>query len=285
MSGDKNILITGSTGFVGSRLVKLFEEDYSLTRCSLQTMKVEDVNFSGIDVVIHLAGLAHRMTPPPDSLFFEVNSDLTKNLAESAKAGGVKHFIYMSSTKVYNDALELVDLSTPCEPKDAYGKSKVKAEESLRTIESHDFVVSIIRPPLIYGPGVKGNVRKLIELAGKMKFIPLGGIDNRRSMVNVDNLIQLVNLLIQKSQSGTFLVQDEKPVSTSDLIGEIIRNSDSKARLIRIPKILQKLAHKIVPDKAKRLFGSFEVDDSFTRKTISYAPEVPFGKGIDTMIN
>ena len=280
----KHIAITGASGFVGSRLCELKREVYRIDRVSLRNQTLDKINLDRVDTVIHLAGIAHRMEPPPDSLYYDVNHRLTLAFAEKAKSAGVQHFIFMSTTKVYSEHLENVSLATECEPNDAYGKSKLMAETALQQLNDDCFVVSIIRSPLIFGPGVKGNLRTLVDLCQNNRFVPLGGIKNRRSMVNVDNLIQLIDLLVSKRLPGTYLVQDKEPVSTSELAAQIMQALNSSSKLVTIPPFAQKMIYLIFPEKAKRLLGSFVVDDTETRKKLQYTPQIPFEAGIESMV-
>ncbi len=280
----KHIAITGASGFVGTRLIELKSEAYRIDKVSLRNQTLDTISLDGVDAIIHLAGVAHRMPPPPDSLYYDVNHKLTLAFAERAKSAGVKHFIFMSSTKVYSDRLESINLNTECQPNDAYGKSKLLAERSLQQLNDEGFIVSIIRPPLIFGPGVKGNLKRLIDFCRNRKFVPLGGINNQRSMVNVDNLIYLIDLLIEKRLPGIFLVQDKEPVSTSTLVTQIMQALNTSSRLITIPSFVQKIIYLVHPGKAKRLFGSFVVDDTETREKLQYSPQIPFEVGIESMV-
>lgn len=280
----KTILVTGASGFVGQRFCVSSKDRYSIKTVSLQNVPVEDLDLAGVDVILHLAGIAHRMEKTEDSLYYEVNYELTKNLAQAAKQAGVGHFLFVSTIKVYGDDYELLTPETKCIPNDAYGKSKLMAEEALKDLESDDFKVSIVRPPLIYGFGVKGNLLRLIELVEKKKYIPLGKINNQRSMVGIDNLIALLNRIIELKVAGTFLVQDSGAVSTSKLILQIAKEKENQIVLVSIPKVLRGTLKLIAPQIFKRLFGSLVVDDSATRDVLNFKPPYSFEEGIRLMI-
>jgi len=279
----KTVLITGASGFVGQRFCVNNKDRYSIKTVSLQKVQIEDLDFSGVDVILHLSGIAHRMEKTDDSLYFEVNHELTKKLAEAAKQAGVGHFIFVSTIKVYGGDYELLTPETACKPNDAYGKSKLMAEEALKDLESGDFGISIVRPPLIYGPGVKGNMQKLMALVQKRKYIPLGNINNKRSMLGLDNLVALLDRVIETGKSGTFLIQDSEPVSTSKLISEIAKGKNIQIKLISIPGVARFTIKKIAPEIYKRLFGSLVVDDSATRNILSFEPPYSFEEGIRVM--
>ncbi|MGK0138555.1 MAG: nucleoside-diphosphate-sugar epimerase, partial [Algoriphagus sp.] len=209
------VLVTGASGFVGQRFCVDSKDRYSIKTVSLQNMSVQDLDLSGINVILHLAGIAHRMVKTDDSLYYDVNCKLTTELAQAAKLAGVSHFLFVSTIKVYGDEYEFISLDTKCKPNDAYGRSKLMAEEAIKNLESNNFKISIVRPPLIYGKGVKGNMGRLIKLVEKRKYIPLCNIDNKRSMVGVDNFVAFLDRIIATGKSGTFLIQDTHAVSTS----------------------------------------------------------------------
>ena len=168
----KSILVTGATGFVGQHFLRINSNNYLLKKVSLQDNPIINIDFSGVETVLHLAGIAHRMERTEDALYFNVNYALTKELAIAAKVNGVKHFIFISTIKVYGDEKDHLTLEAECRPNDAYGKSKLKAEEAILELITDSFNVTIVRPPLIYGYGVKGNVEKLMRLVDKRRIIP-----------------------------------------------------------------------------------------------------------------
>lgn len=280
----KELLVTGASGFVGSRFCSQYKDKYSICTISLQKSVVADIDFEKVDTVLHLAGIAHRMEKTPDELYHKINHKLSYELALKAKEAGVKHFIYMSTIKVYGDHMELVAPDVPCEPDDAYGESKLLGENAIQSLSSDKFIVSIIRPPLIYGPGVKGNMKKLIELTGKRKVLPFGRIDNQRSLVGIDNLLALIELILKNRPSGVFLVQDAQPLSTSQLIELIGEAQGRSLKLISIPGIVRSLLKVLKPGIHKRLFGSLLVDDSQTRSELGFTPPISTDEGIKAMI-
>ena len=279
----KTVLITGASGFVGQRFCVNNKDRYSIKTVSLQNAQIEDLDLSGVDVILHLAGIAHRMDKTDDSLYFQVNYELTKKLAEAAKQAGVGQFIFVSTIKVYGDDYELLTPETMCRPNDAYGKSKLMAEAALKDWETKDFIISIVRPPLIYGQGVKGNMQKLMGLVENRKYIPLGNINNKRSMLGLDNFVALLDRVIETRKSGTFLIQDSEPVSTSRLISEIAKGKNIQIKLISIPWVVRYTIKKIAPEIYKRLFGSLVVDDSATRNLLNFEPPYSFEEGIRLM--
>lgn len=280
----EKILVTGTSGFVGERFCKKSNKR-GIRKVSLQKVTVDEIDFSDVKSVLHLAGIAHRMERTPESLYFNVNYELTRDLAIRAKRCGVSHFIFMSTIKIYGDDYEFLNLDTIPKPNDPYGESKLMAEKALMELSCDSFKVAIIRPPMIYGPNVKGNMKRLVGLVSQRKYIPLGGINNQRSVVAIDNLVDLINKILDLSATGIFLIQDDKAVSTSDILNNIAHATGSKIRLISIPGPLRKLLRLFKPDIYKRVFGSLVVDDSFTKQALDFLPVLTTAEGINLMIN
>lgn len=277
--------VTGSTGFVGKRYMQIAANGFEKIPLDLRTNTPEEINLKGINIIVHLAGKAHEMKPIPDWIYFKINYELTKSLAEKAKAAGVSHFIYISSTKVYGDQVQgMVDEDSDCMPDDAYGKSKLQAEAHLISMQSPEFNVAIIRPPLVYGPRVKGNMIKLLELAEKNIPLPLGNTGNARSMVYIDNLVALINRVIEKKAGGIFIGGDAKPLSTDTLIRLIRKHLGNKAGLISIPSPLRNIIKIFKPALYTRLFGSFEVDNRGTNELLGFTPPYTSDEGIASMV-
>jgi nucleoside-diphosphate-sugar epimerase len=282
----KRVGVTGSTGFVGKRLMEYNKERFLLHPLDLRKTDIGSLDLGGIDAIVHLAGKAHQMTPINDSIYFEVNYGVTKKLAEQAKKQGVKQFIYISSTKVYGDDVkEKLNEQSDCKPTDAYGSSKLEAERCLQELESDDFKIAIVRPPLVYGPGVKGNMIKLLALAKKKYPLPFGNTRNARSMVYVDNLIELINVITDKKATGIFIAGDVGPVSTSELITLIRRNFGKSNSLITIPDFIRSIIRQLKPAFYNRLFGSFVVDNSDTNGRLNFTAPYTTEEGVKQMVN
>jgi nucleoside-diphosphate-sugar epimerase len=280
------ILLTGATGFVGLRYVEYNKEHYNIRPLSLQKTKVEDVDFSNMDAVVHLAGMAHQMQKIDPQIYFDVNFDLTKALAIRAKAAGVKQFIFVSTIKVFGEHhTSVLNEKSPCEPiNDPYGQSKLDAEEFLKTLEDDSFTVAIVRPPLIYGPNVKGNLIRFLKLADTNYPLPFKGIDNRRTMVFLDNLIALLNTIVDKKSSGLYLASDNQPISTTYLISEMRIQMGKSPNLFAIPSLFTSILSKVKPEFALRLYGSLEMDATESNKKINFTPPYSIEEGIKTMV-
>lgn len=287
------IFITGSTGFVGRHLITELSKrniPFIAGERSLYGDLVTQKNWAqildGCNSVVHLAARVHVMdetSTDPLLEFRKMNVEATINLAHAAKKIGVKRFIFISSVKVNGE--ETVDRpfnasDTPC-PQDPYGISKMEAEMEL--LKLHDpgvFEVVIIRPPLIYGPGVKANFEKLFHYAGLKIPMPFGLVDNKRSLISVLNLVDLiVTTLIHPSAGGEiFMVSDDRDLSLSKLIKLMARVQKKKAFLLPVPVGLMKFAATILGKKsyADRLFGNLQVDIEKTKKLLNWKPPYTF---------
>ena len=278
-----NILLTGATGFVGQHFLQYNKNKYHIIPISIRAGAPLPSLF-GIDVVIHFGGKAHEMQVIPDEVYFAANAELTKQLATAAKSAGVKQFIYASSVKVYGNVMsEQLDEYSPCHPDDAYGRSKLLGEQYLKELEDENFVVSIVRPPLVYGAGVKGNMLKLLQLAQKNMPLPFGNINNKRSMVFIGNLIALIDKLIETNEYGIFIAGDAASVSTTTLVSLIRKYSGKKTNLLYIPKSVQNIIKKLRYQLYIRLFGSFVIDNINTNKRLQFTPPYTTEQGIEEM--
>jgi nucleoside-diphosphate-sugar epimerase len=281
----KTIGITGATGFVGKRLLEYNKNKFSIVPLPLREKKPGQIDLRGIDAVIHLAGKAHDMGRVDDSVYFDINYELTKALADCAKRQDVKQFVYISSTKVYGDDVRgILDEQSVCAPTDAYGASKLKAEQYLQSISSDSFKVAIVRPPLVYGPQVKGNMIRLLHLANKNYPLPFGNSRNARSMVFIDNLIALINTIVAKGATGVFIAGDQEPVPTDKLILLIRKYLGNNKGLVSVPGIFRSIIKKVKPGLYIRLFGSFVVDNSNTNRQLSFKPPYTTEYGVEQMV-
>ena len=286
MGATKTILLTGASGFVGQRFLEYNKSNFTIRTVSLINQAVENIDFTGVDAILHLAGKAHQMTKIEDSIYFDVNTELTKKLALAAKAKGVSHFIFISTIKVFGEHQNSVlTEGSPCEPiNDPYGQSKLQAEKFLQSIEDATFAVSIVRPPLIYGPRVKGNLIRFLKLADNGNPLPFAHIDNRRTMVFLDNLIEMINALIRQKKSGIFLAADAQPLSTTFLISEMRKKMARPTRLFTMPSPLKWVLKKVKPEMYIRLYGSLEMDAQDSFKRLNFTPPYSIEQGIGEMV-
>ena len=280
----KKIVVTGISGFVGKRFNEYNNNKYIIKSLPLRNINFDDVTFKGVDAIVHLAGKAHQMEPIDDQIYFDVNYGLTKALVDKAILDGVPQLIYISSTKVYGDDIHSVlNENSDCNPTDAYGESKLKAEQYLQTLSTR-INISIVRPPLVYGPEVKGNLIQLLQLCKRKIPLPFGNTQNARSMVFVDNLVALINTIIDQQSSGIFIAGDRNTLSTDRLVSLIRLNLGMKNWLITIPYFLRNLIKQLKPRLYIRLYGSFVVDNTNTNNKLNFVPPYTTEFGIEQMV-
>ena len=278
------LLITGSTGFVGSYFVSKYKDKYEIKTFSFLKDDINTLDCNEIDVVFHLSALVHQMNEVDAIEYEKVNVRQTLDLAKKAKESGVKHFVFMSTVKVYGEETSSVYTeNTICNPEDEYGKSKLKAELELLKLENENFKISILRTPIIYGYGVKANIKNLVNLVNKVPVLPFGKIDNRRSMVYVGNICHLVDEIITQQKAGIFLASDDEPLSTSMLIKLIAKNLRKRVYLIKIP-FFESFLKILKPSFHKRLYGSLEVDNTISREKLNLINPYSVEEGIRLMI-
>ena len=286
-----SIILTGSSGFLGSRFLRKSAFREQAIPVSLQKTSVSEIDFEGVTTILHCAGIAHRMEKTDDKLYFDVNRDLTLQLAEAAKVKGIKHFIFLSTIKVFrldsSDNLIQGNFSPSSlflsPPTDAYGLSKLEAETGLKELESEAFRITIIRPPLIYGPGVKGNLQKLMQAIQGSGPLPLGGIKNRRSMIFVDNLITLIDCLIRKGENITITPSDQPAISTSELAQQLANTINPSKKILSIPVFLRPIIKLLKPAFYSRLFRSLEVAPHPDLKELGYTQPYTVEQGLKIM--
>lgn len=281
------VLITGKESFIGRNFINCSRYT-DVQEVSLLDKKPEDTDFTHIDVVLHLAAIVHQNRNISKSEYFRVNRDLCMEVARHAKKAGVKQFVFLSSVKVYgkyNPGKGIWNESSKCNPYDPYGQSKYEAELGLRLLEDKNFIVTVIRPPLVYGTGVKANMLSIIKLVDKFRMLPFKNISNKRSFVAVENLIHLIDTVIEKRTSGIFLPMDEKPLSTTELVIIISKCLNKKTILFKLPVFVIKSGKVLLPKIFDRLYGSFEIDNTLTKKTLNYHPVISTEKAIDKMVN
>jgi nucleoside-diphosphate-sugar epimerase len=283
---NKTVMITGSTGFVGTNFIRK-SNDLIIKEVDLISTKIDDIDFSDCDCVFHLSALVHQMNGAPKENYFSVNSDLAYELAKKAKLKGVRLFVFMSTAKVYgesNTGRESWKEDTECQPADPYSESKLQAEKLIQSIEDNHFKVAVIRSPMIYGPGVKGNMFRLIDLLYKYPVLPLGGIQNKRSMVYADNLTAMVKQIINKTESGIFIPGDQRSISTSTLCRLIAKNLNKRILLIKTPGILVSLLKHFIPHFTERIWGSLELNNSKSNEKLGFIPPYSTEIGIQAMV-
>lgn len=250
----KRILITGKNSYIGTKFgewISKYPDEYEVDSISLRDEVWKELDFSKYDSVYHVAGIAHRKeTDENRELYYKINRDLAYEVAQKCKVDGVKQFIFLSTMSVYGLETGIIDEKTPLKPNNAYGKSKLEAEELIELLIDETFRVAIIRPPMVYGKGCKGNYQRLAKLALKTPIFP--DIDNKRSMIYIDNLSEFIRLLINNCSSGLFLPQNSEYVNTSEMVRLIAEVHGKKIIMTRLfNPLLRVLNVKIV----NKVFG------------------------------
>lgn len=270
----KNVQITGTESYIGTSFKNWLQEEpekYNTDTVDMRNDSWRETDFSHYDVVFHVAGIAHVSSDPSmKDLYYKVNRDLTIETAQKAKAEGVKQFIFMSSIIVYgdnNNSDKLIDQYTVPEPSDFYGISKLQAEAGINSLESDDFKIVILRPPMIYGKGSKGNYPKLAKAAQRLHFFP--NVENRRSMLHIDNLCEFIKAVIDNEDSGLFFPQNEEYVKTSEMVALIAEMHGKKIRLVKIFNGIIKLFGTRI-EWINKVFGNFAYEKSMSEYRVDY---------------
>jgi nucleoside-diphosphate-sugar epimerase len=323
----KKILVTGASGFIGKSLCKelnrlnrsvrgTFRHHKSFIRnTKVECMLIDDMSLKtswketlvGIHSIVHCAAKVHIMhETKKDKLesYQKINIDSTKILAEQAAEAGIKRLVFLSTVKVLgeetdNRNIEILSSNqkkkyifthedTP-NPKDAYSRSKLEAEKILWEISrKSDLEITVVRLPLVYGKGVKGNLKNLIKLLQTNIPLPLAAIQNQRSMIGIDNLISLLICCIDHPNAAgkTFLVSDCENLSTPELINNLACSMGYKVRLFKFPIFLLKIIFSILGRKKEinRLVGSLRIDSSYTQKVLNWRPPISVAEGIKRMV-
>jgi nucleoside-diphosphate-sugar epimerase len=304
------VLVSGSTGFVGKALILaiLFRghhPDEAVRRAKektndrVSTFVVENIDgrtnwskaLESAEAVIHLAARVHVMRESADdplAEFRRVNTEGTLNLARQAAEAGVRRFIFLSTIGVNGNSTLHGKVFAPTDtpsPHDPYSMSKYEAEIGLHSIaHSTGMEVVIVRPPLVYGPNAPGNFGKLTRLVAKSLPLPLGSINNRRSLVGIDNLVDFIITCLEQPAAAneTFMVSDGEDLSTPDLIRRMARTMNRPARLLPVPRSVLMAAATILGkrDMAQRLCGSLQVDISKSRALLGWKPRVSVDEGL-----
>ncbi len=280
----KSILITGANSYIGTSFEKYAYEHYS-DRLAVDTVDMIDgswrkKDFSAYDVVFHVAGIAHadvgNVTEEIKAKYYAVNTDLAIETAEKAKAEGVKQFVFMSSAIIYGDSApygtsKVITKDTEPAPANFYGDSKWKADKGVRALADDSFTITVLRPPMIYGKGSKGNYPTLSKMARKLPIFP--NIKNERSMLYIENLCEFLCQIMILGKEGIYHPQNAQYSSTSDIVGMIAETVHHKIFISRIFNPAVKIA-ALIPGKSRNLankaFGNLSYDMSISEYDFDY---------------
>ena len=276
----KKILITGANSYIGTSfetyIKENFPDDYIVDTIDMIDGSWREKSFAGYDSVFHVAGIAHSdsgiITEEKAKLYYTVNTNLTIDTARKSKADGVKQFIFMSSAIVYGDSApigksKVIYRDTAVSPSNCYGDSKVQAENGIRPLEDDNFKIVILRPPMIYGRGSKGNYPLLAKIALKTPIFPY--VKNERSMLYVENLCEFVRLMVENEEQGIFWPQNEEYTNTSELVQMIAAVHGKKVHLIKgFVWSLKLMSH--VTGLVNKAFGNLCYDKSISQYKMNY---------------
>lgn len=312
-----DVFLTGATGFVGQALLKkLLKQNHNLSLLLRQSHKlqendivnivtIEDIgscpdissSLKGIDCFIHLAARVHMMNEnQSDSLtaYRKTNVTATMNIAKQAAAAGVKRLVFLSSIKVNGEqTTEGLPFTEEVQtvPSDIYGLSKYEAEQALLALAKEtEMEVVIIRPPVVYGAGVKANFASLIAAVKKSLPLPFGAIQNKRSMIAIDNLVDFIELCADRNRSPEaaneiFVISDDEDISTTQLLRKVAKAYGRKPFLISIPVTWMKFSAKLLGKSAvaERLFGNLQVNCSKAKEMLGWKPVVTMQQQLQKM--
>ena len=258
----KRILITGANSYIGTSFEKFisenFSDEFTVDTVDMIDGKWREMSFAGYDSVFHVAGIAHQKESKENAhLYYEVNRNLAVETAGKAKSDGVKQFIFLSSMSVYGTDKGVITRETKPNPKSNYGKSKLQAEQMIIPMEDESFSVCILRPPMVYGNGCKGNFAKIKKLVEISPIFPY--VKNQRSMIYIDNLSSFVKLCTDKGLSGVFFPQNDEYMSTVDLVKGISEALDKKIFFEYVTGFCVRILRLFYPT-AQKAFGSLIYD-------------------------
>lgn len=306
----ERLLVTGGRGFVGAALARAAVAQGGKIRASVRTMPARGVDgveyvvspdlnattdwsaaLRDVAIVVHCAARVHVMNDSATdilSAFRAVNVDGTLCLARQAAEAGVKRFVFISSVKVNGEATQPGQAfreTDPADPQDPYGISKHEAEQELRDLAcSTGMEVVIIRPPLVYGPEVKANFAALVLAVQNRRLLPLGAVHNQRSLVALDNLVDLILLCTRHplAANQTFLASDGNDLSTTELVRGMARAAKVPPRLVSVPAWAMRGAATLMGKRAavNRLFGNLQVDSSKARELLGWIPPISVDEGL-----
>ncbi len=299
-----HILVTGADGFVGRALCPVLRGPGHVVREAVRAETGEnrvavgeiDANtnwsaaLAGIDVVVHLAGRAHVLREQGRALdvFRRVNLEGTENLARQAATHGVRRLVFVSSVKVNGEQTHCRPFTEndPPRPEDAYGISKWEAEQTLAEVAAETGLeTTVLRPPLVHGPNVKGNLLRLLKAVHQDQIFPLGAVRNQRSLLGLDNLCAALSLSVTHALTGTYLLADDETISSPDLVRVLAEAMGRRARIFAVPVPLMELAAKVLKKQSefRRLTGSLIVDSVKIQKELGWTPIKGLRQGLADM--
>ena len=261
-----SLLVTGSSGYIGSAFIKSCAEKYRISRFSLQSQRFEDIDFQGLDAVLHCAAIVHKGHSASADEYRRINVEYPIHLAKLAKNNGVKQFVFVSSVSVYGSTEYIDDISV-CKPTNINGQTKFEAEQRLLDLNDEGFSISILRIPMVYGPQAPGNIKSIVRLVTYLPIIPLGNITNKRSFISIQNLVYSIHQVLRQQKKGIFLLADDEHISTSSLVKILIKSSKRKKILLDSRTINFFVKH-LSPAMHDKLWGDLVINSSVSKRDL-----------------
>lgn len=266
----KRILITGKNSYIGNAFedwISQWPDKYQITKLSVRDDRWRNEDWSQYDTVLHVAGIAHNSSNANmEDLYYQVNRDLTYDIAKKAKNDGIPHFINMSSIIVFGTKQEKINSLTKPNPDNFYGDSKLQGEKKINNLVNDNFKVAHIRPPMVYGSNSKGNFPLLANLAVKVPFFP--DFDNKRSMIFIKNLTELLRLVIDNNTYGFIHPQNPEYIKTIDLVEYIAKANNH--RIYKV-KIFNRLINQLkTMNLINKVFGNLYYDKDMNDSNLNY---------------
>ena len=296
MENKLNILIIGGSSFVAKSFIAYHKLNYNIKIVSRGNtenknefiigdfFQIPDELFQGIDVVINCAAIVHQAKKIPETTYNKINFELAVNLAEKSKKNRVTTFIQISTIAVYGNA-EYINLNTSENPGTHYGKSKLLADNKILTLADESFKIIIFRPPMIYGSdNAPGNMMRLIHLVNKGFPLPFKNAINKRDFINIRNFVGYLEAAIQINETNIYLINDNIPISTHELINLISKHLNKTIVQFSLPKIIVKILQKMKPEILTKLYGTLIIDCKKSNEILRYTPHYSLDQGIQEMI-
>ena len=265
----KKVLITGVNSYVGNKFTEWMDNypgEVDIDKVSMRDNKWRSMDFSVYDSILHVAGIAHRKeTQKNKGLYFKVNRDITYEIASKARKDGVNQFVFLSTMSIYGMITGEIGKKTIPNPSTFYGLSKLEAERDIFSLNNDKFKIAILRPPMIYGRNCPGNYTKLKRLVLKVPVFP--AIENKRSMIYIENLSEFIKQIIFKEKSGFFMPQNNEYVSTFDLVKQISIHNSHK---IYFTSSFNKILINLPINSIKKLFGNLVYSIDLSEENIKY---------------
>lgn len=283
----KTLLITGATGYIGSHFIQKYSDFYKITPVSLRFQKVADIDFLNIDTVLHLSAFVHKQKSLQPKDYFHINTEQSIALATSAKANGVKHFIFFSTVAVYgrNGDLDhkssvVINEQSECAPIEPYGESKLMAEKHIAALEDENFMVSIIRPPIVYGHNCPGNMASLMRLVKLSPVLPFKYSENQRSMVFIDNLLHFTQLVIEKKVNGITIPQDMETLSIQEIVKALAKGIKKQVFLCKLPDPIFRYLCDRKSKVMSSLYGTLVFDSTLSNTRLGFTAPYSTEEGL-----